>query len=285
MAVTGRRYVNTMRALQAQIIAELDVQPTVDPAAEVARRVDFLVDYLRTTSAKGLVLGISGGQDSSLAGRLCQLAVEKMAAEGTPATFIAVRLPYAVQHDEDDAQMALDFIRPARVITFNVRSAVDAIEDEYADEAGKQLTDFHKGNVKARTRMIAQYAIAGEEGCLVVGTDHAAEAVTGFYTKFGDGGADLLPLNGLTKGQGRDILVHLGAPDRLHEKAPTADLLDRKPGQTDEADLGLEYEDIDDYLEGKTVTDEIASAIESRFLATRHKRTTPVTPVDAWWRN
>jgi NAD+ synthase len=274
-----------MRALQAQIITELDVQPTIDPAAEVTRRVDFLIDYLRATSAKGLVLGISGGQDSSLAGRLCQLAVEKMAAEGTPATFIAVRLPYAVQHDEDDAQLALDFIRPARTITFNVRSAVDAVEDEYADVAGKQLTDFHKGNVKARTRMIAQYAIAGEEGCLVVGTDHAAEAVTGFFTKFGDGGADLLPLTGLTKGQGREILVHLGAPDRLHQKPPTADLLDRKPGQTDEADLGLEYEDIDDYLEGKTVPDEIAASIEARFLATRHKRTTPVTPVDTWWRS
>jgi NAD+ synthase len=273
-----------MRELQAQIIAELDVQSTIDPAAEVSRRVDFLIDYLRATSAKGLVLGISGGQDSSLAGRLCQLAVEKMVAEGTPATFIAVRLPYAVQHDEDDAQLALDFIRPARTITFNVLTAVDAVEDEYEDVAGKQLTDFHKGNVKARTRMIAQYAIAGEEGCLVVGTDHAAEAVTGFYTKFGDGGADLLPLSGLTKGQGRELLVYLGAPDRLHQKPPTADLLDRKPGQTDEADLGLEYEDIDDYLEGKTVPDEIAAAIEARFLATRHKRTTPVTPVDTWWR-
>jgi NAD+ synthase len=274
-----------MRALQAQIIAELDVHPTIDPRAEVSRRVGFLIDYLRATSAKGLVLGISGGQDSSLAGRLCQLAVEKMAAEGTPATFIAVRLPYAVQHDEDDAQLALDFIRPERVITFNVRSAVDAIEDEYADEAGKQLTDFHKGNVKARTRMIAQYAIAGEEGCLVVGTDHAAEAVTGFYTKFGDGGADLLPLSGLSKRQGREILMHLDAPERLHQKPPTADLLDRKPGQTDEADLGLEYEDIDDYLEGEAVPDDIAAAIEARFLATRHKRTTPVTPVDTWWRS
>ncbi|MET4639974.1 ammonia-dependent NAD(+) synthetase [Mycetocola sp. 2940] len=274
-----------MRALQAQIIAELDVQPTIDPATEVERRVGFLVDYLHATSARGLVLGISGGQDSSLAGRLCQLAVEKMVAEGTPAKFIAVRLPYAVQHDEVDAQLALDFIRPEHVITFNVNTAVDAIEDEYADEAGKQLTDFHKGNVKARTRMIAQYAIAGEEGCLVVGTDHAAEAVTGFFTKFGDGGADLLPLSGLSKRQGKQILIHLDAPDRLHQKPPTADLLDRKPGQTDEADLGLEYEDIDDYLEGKSVPDEIADAIEARFLATRHKRATPVTPFDTWWRS
>lgn len=274
-----------MRALQKQIISELDVQPSIDPATEVERRVGFLVDYLRTTGTKGFVLGISGGQDSTLAGRLCQLAVDRLASEGTLATFFAVRLPYHVQRDEEDAQLALDFIRPLRVITFNIDQAVDAIEDEYADEAGEQLTDFHKGNVKARTRMIAQYAIAGQEGCLVIGTDHAAEAVTGFFTKFGDGAADLLPLTGLTKRQGRQILIHLDAPERLYEKHPTADLLDHNPGQTDEANLGLEYEDIDDFLEGKDVPDHIATAIESRFLATRHKRTSPVTPSDTWWRS
>ena len=274
-----------MRALQQEIISELDVQPSIDPAAEVDRRVGFLVDYLRTTGVKGFVLGISGGQDSTLAGRICQLAVDRLSASGTPATFIAVRLPYQVQRDEDDAQLALDFIRPLRVITFNVHQAVDAVEDEYAEVAGEQLTDFHKGNVKARTRMIAQYAIAGQEGCLVVGTDHAAEAVTGFFTKFGDGGADILPLSGLSKRQGRQMLIHLGAPERLYEKLPTADLLDHNPGQTDEANLGLEYEDIDDFLEGKSVPDDIADAIENRFLATRHKRATPVTPVDTWWRS
>ncbi|GHD38837.1 ammonia-dependent NAD(+) synthetase [Mycetocola manganoxydans] len=274
-----------MRQLQKQIIEELGVQPSIDAAAEVARRVDFLADYVRATGTKGLVLGISGGQDSTLAGRLCQLAVEKLAQGGTVATFIAVRLPYAVQHDEKDAQLALDFIRPSRTITFNVHSAVDAVEDEYAEVAGAPLTDFHKGNVKARTRMIAQYAIAGEEGCLVVGTDHAAEAVTGFYTKYGDGGADLLPLSGLSKRQGRQLLEYLGCPVWLREKPPTADLLDRKPGQTDEADLGLEYEDIDDYLEGKELSDDVASAIEARFLVTRHKRTMPVTPADTWWRD
>ncbi|MBD4935857.1 ammonia-dependent NAD(+) synthetase, partial [Xanthomonas citri pv. citri] len=80
-----------------------------------------------------------------------------------------------------------------------------------------------------RTRMIAQYAIGGQEGLLVLGTDHAAEAVTGFFTKYGDGGADLLPLTGLTKRQGRTLLKELGAPERLYLKEPTADLLDEKP--------------------------------------------------------
>lgn len=278
-----------MRALQSQIMADLHVTPTIDPAVEIRRRVDFLVDYLARTGAKGLVLGISGGQDSTLAGRLCQLAVEEIAAArstdgGATPVFIAVRLPYGVQRDEDDAQLALEFIRPSRAVTFNIAAGVDGIADEFLNATGENVTDFNKGNVKARARMIAQYAIAGQLGYLVVGTDHAAEAVTGFFTKYGDGGTDLLPLGGLTKRQGRAILQHLGAAERLYLKAPTADLLDENPGQTDEANLGLSYSDIDDYLEGKDVPDSVATAIENRYSATEHKRRTPASPFDAWWR-
>jgi NAD+ synthase len=273
-----------MRELQARIIAELHVSPTVEPKAEIHRRVGFLKEYLLKTGAAGLVLGISGGQDSSLAGRLCQLAVEELAEEGHPARFIAMRLPYSVQHDEVDAQLALGFIKPQSVVTFNIHRAVDAFTAEFADGMGEHMSDFVKGNVKARARMIAQYAIAGQHGMLVVGTDHAAEAVTGFFTKFGDGGADILPLSGLTKRQGRSMLIELGAPARLYTKAPTADLLDHHPGQTDEANLGLTYEDIDDFLEGKAIDDVAADAIETRYLGTAHKRTTPVAPFDDWWR-
>jgi NAD+ synthase len=273
-----------MREEQARIIEALTVLPTIDAAAEVERRTTFLVDYLRSTGAKGLVLGISGGQDSSLAGRLCQLAVERLKADGVDATFIAVRLPYGVQADEDDAQLALTFIKPERVVTFDIKRGVDGIAAEFADAVGRPITDFNKGNVKARARMVAQYAIAGDEGLLVVGTDHAAEAVTGFFTKFGDGGADILPLSGLTKRQGRALLQALDAPERLYLKAPTADLLDNTPGQTDEANLGLSYSDIDDFLEGQDVDDSVAAAIEARYKATAHKRNLPADPSDAWWR-
>ncbi|AGW41612.1 NAD synthetase [Leifsonia xyli subsp. cynodontis DSM 46306] len=272
-----------MRDLQARIIDELNVSATIDPAAEVAERVDFLVRYLKAAGASGFVLGVSGGQDSSLAGRLCQLAVERLAEEGVAAEFIAVRLPYAVQHDEDDAQLALGFIRPQRTVTVNIQRGVEGVENEYRDAVGDDMTDFTKGNVKARVRMVAQYAIAGERRLLVVGTDHAAEAVTGFYTKYGDGGADLLPLSGLSKRQGRALLQHLGAPARLSEKAPTADLLDESPGQTDEANLGLRYSDIDDFLEGKDVAEQVAIAIETRYLATEHKRRVPASMFDDWW--
>jgi len=207
-----------MRELQAEIIETLHVSPDVDPATEVDRRVRFLIEYLNTARAAGLVLGISGGQDSSLAGRLCQLAVEAVRASGARATFTAVRLPYGVQADEADAQLALEFIEADEVVTFNIKDGVDGIESEYPRATGSELSDFVKGNVKARERMVAQYALAGAENLLVVGTDHAAEAVTGFFTKYGDGGADILPLSGLTKRQGKALLQHLGAHGLLAQQ-------------------------------------------------------------------
>ncbi|MEO8263672.1 MAG: ammonia-dependent NAD(+) synthetase [Pseudolysinimonas sp.] len=272
-----------MNPMQARIIYDLNVQPTIVPADQVRMRIDFLKSYLTTTGAKGLVLGISGGQDSSLAGRLCQLAVEELRADGKNVQFTAVRLPYNVQADEADAQLALSFINPDDSVTFNIKRGVDGFEAEYGDALGAEMSDFTKGNVKARSRMIAQYAIAGQSSLLVVGTDHAAEAVTGFFTKFGDGGADILPLTGLSKRQGRALLEYLKAPERLYLKAPTADLLDDTPGQTDEANLGLSYAQIDDYLEGKEVDAAVADAIQLRYISTQHKRTVPVTPFDDWW--
>jgi len=266
-----------VRELRAAIAADLNVQPTIDPEQEVTRRVGFLRDYLLTTGAKGYVLAVSGGQDSTLAGRLTQLAVESLRAEGHAADFVTVRMPYRVQADEDDAQLALQFIAADPGIVVNIEHGVDGVVQDTAD-AGVPLSDFVKGNVKARMRMVAQYAVAGQRGYLVVGTDHAAEAVTGFFTKYGDGGA------GLTKTQGRQVLEHLGAPARLYEKAPTADLLDELPGQTDEANLGLTYAEIDAYLQGHDVPVEVAEAIEARYRATEHKRQVPATPFDTWWR-
>src|SRR3954465_6917418 len=204
-----------MRELQAEIIAEMGVQPRIDPAGEVRKRVTFLKDYLKATGTKGFVLGISGGIDSTLAGKLAQLAVDELTAEGVEADFVAVRLPYRVQHDEADAQAALEFIRPKSTSTFNVAPAVDGFEGEFANSTGRELSDFGKGNVKARSRMVAQYALAGEHNYLVIGTDHGAESVTGFFTKYGDGGVDVLPLFGLNKRQNRQLLAYLGAHDKL----------------------------------------------------------------------
>ena len=241
-----------MRNLQAQVIAELRVEANVEPAVETRRRIDFLKEYARVSGASGFVLGISGGQDSSLAGRLCQLACRELREAGSLAQFVAVRLPHGVQADEADAQLALAFIEPDRSVSFNIERAVEGFEREFAESLGETMLDVTKGKV--------------------VGTDHAAEAVTGFFTKYGDGGADVLPLSGLTKRQGSALLHYLGAPERLYTKPPTADLLDQKPGQNDETELGFSYTEIDDYLEGKSVDERVAAAIETMYLRTRHKR-------------
>ena len=273
-----------MSSLQQQISADLGVRPEIDPEAEVERRVGFLADYLRATGANGFVLGISGGQDSTLAGRLAQLAVERVRAEGGDAKFLAVRLPYRVQHDAADAEAALDFIAADAAVEVNIQNGVDGVEEDIEFAVTSDISDFNRGNIKARVRMVTQYALAGHDGMLVIGTDHAAEAVTGFYTKFGDGAADILPLSGLSKRQGRALLQVLDAPDRLTFKVPTADLLDGQPGRADEDELGLTYEQIDDFLEGRRVDPEVAGRIEARYLATQHKRRLPVTPDDDWWR-
>jgi NAD+ synthase len=279
-----------MADLRQRIITELGVKPTIKPAVEVRQRVDFLKDYLRTTGSDGYLLAISGGQDSALAGRLCQLAVEELRAEGRAATFVAVRLPYGVQADEHDAQIAVGFVQPDRSTTVNVRPSADAVVAETAVSLrnllgdGSALRDFVRGNIKARERMVIQYAIAGQLNLLVVGTDHAAEAVTGFFTKYGDGGVDITPLTGLTKRQGGALLQELGAPASIWQKVPTADLEDDRPALPDEVALGLSYQQIDDYLEGIDVVPDVAAKIESMYRATQHKRALPVTPADVWWR-
>jgi NAD+ synthase len=279
-----------MANLRERILAELGVKPVITPEDEIRARVDFLKDYLRSTPAKGYVLGISGGQDSTLAGKLCQLAVEELRTEGHSATFVAVRLPYGVQADERDAQIALDFIGPDRSVVANVKPSADTVAAQVAIacrellDGDDALRDFVRGNIKARERMVIQYAIAGQLSLLVVGTDHAAEAVTGFYTKHGDGGVDIIPLSGLTKRQGATLLRELGAPPSVWQKVPTADLEDDRPALPDEVALGVQYSQIDDYLEGADVAPEVAAKVESHYLATRHKRVMPVTPLDDWWR-
>lgn len=270
--------------IQKQVQEVLHVRPIIHAKEEIRNRIDFLKEYCKKVGSKGFVLGISGGQDSSLAGRLAQLAVEELRSEGYDATFCAMRLPYGVQKDEEDAGEALVFIKPDETLVYNIKDSVDAIVKTHLDATGHTLADYHKGNVKARMRMIAQYAVAGERNCLVIGTDHAAEAVTGFFTKFGDGGADITPLAGLTKGQGRELLKELNASERLYLKTPTADLLDHNPGRADEDELGVDYEVLDQYLTGNSVELKAQENIEKRYQVTRHKRELPVAPYDTWWK-
>lgn len=274
-----------MMSLQQEIIQELGVKPTIDVHEEIRTTIDFLKDYMKKHSfLKSMVLGISGGQDSTLLGKLAQMAVDELNNETSAGyEFIAVSLPYGVQFDEHDRQDALAFIQPSRKVLINIKEAVDA-SDKALLEAGIDLSDFAKGNEKARERMKAQYSVAAMYNGVVLGTDHAAEAITGFYTKFGDGGADLVPLFRLNKRQGRAMLKELGAPEHLYMKIPTADLEEDRPAIPDEVALGVTYDHIDDYLEGKEIDAEAKEKIESYFLRSRHKRNLPVTVFDSWWK-
>lgn len=275
-----------MRPLQKEIIKYEHVLPQIDPQKEIRRSVDFLKDYLKAnTFLKSYVLGISGGQDSTLAGKLCQMAISEMRSEAGDNSyqFIAVRLPYGVQADAQDAADAVAFQRPDQDLVVNIKPAVDALVSTL-NEAGQEITDFNKGNIKARERMVVQYAIAGAHNGAVVGTDHAAENFSGFYTKYGDGAADLTPLFRLDKRQGKQMLKFLNCPEHLYHKAPTADLEENKPGLPDEVALGVSYRDVDDYLEGHEVSEEAAEKIESLWRKSEHKRHLPVTVFDDFYR-
>lgn len=258
--------------MQQQICKAMRVKPEINVEAEIKTRVEFLKNQLIETGLTSLVLGISGGQDSTLAGRLCQLAVEQLrTSTDVDYQFIAIRLPYGVQSDEDDCQAALKFINPDQTITYNIKDVVDCHVQTLA-KCNQHISDFNKGNIKARERMIVQYAIAGNNHGLVVGTDHSAEAITGFYTKHGDGAADVAPLFGLNKRQGKQLLSFLNCPKQLYLKQPTADLEDDKPGLEDEIALGVSYEHIDDYLENKVVPDSAGKIIEEHYIKSQHKR-------------
>ncbi|TEW43752.1 ammonia-dependent NAD(+) synthetase [Psychromonas algicola] len=268
--------------MKQKILEEMCVLPSIDVEQEIQRRTAFIQKTLKDAHCKTLVLGISGGVDSSTTGRLCQLAVNQLNEQEntTDYQFVAVRLPYAVQKDEDEAQLAVNFIQPSHCVTVNVQNGADgihasttqALENSQVKLAKNASYDFVKGNVKARMRMIAQYEIAGLTSGLVVGTDHSAENITGFYTKHGDGACDLAPLFGLNKRQVRALAKHLGAPAILVEKAPTADLEEDQPQLEDEKALGMTYDQIDDFLEGKEVAPAIEEKLIAIYLRTQHKR-------------
>ncbi|PSW05364.1 ammonia-dependent NAD(+) synthetase [Photobacterium lipolyticum] len=268
--------------MEQLIRAEMRVLPEIDVDFEIQRRISFIQHKLKQSRCKSLVLGISGGVDSTLCGRLAQLAINRMNDESNSQDyqFIAVRLPYGEQHDEDEAQLALSFIKPSHSVTVNIKDGVDGTHaSTLAALEGTELLpschgkiDFVKGNVKARTRMIAQYEIAGLVGGMVLGTDHSAENITGFYTKFGDGACDLAPLFGLNKRQVRQLAAALGAPDLLVKKVPTADLEELAPQKPDEHALLVTYDQIDDFLEGKPVETEVAERLVEIYQATQHKR-------------
>ena len=271
-----------MSISKQSIIDELKVLPEIDVDQEIERRKSFIKKQLQASGLKKLVLGISGGIDSATLGKLSQDAVNELNQQHDNENayqFIAIRLPYGEQADEDDAQLSLEAIQPGVSLSINIKAGSDALHDSVMGALESELLpdsdthiDFVKGNVKARARMVAQYDVAGLVGGLVLGTDHSAENLTGFYTKWGDGACDLIPLFGLNKRQVRQIAAKLGIPEKIIHKAPTADLESLSPGKKDEDALGISYDEIDDFLEGRDVSQSVSDELVAIFEKTQHKR-------------
>lgn len=269
------------RTQQLQIIQALGVRPTIDVDDERRRREQFLIDYVQMTGCQALVLGISGGVDSLVAGLIAQHAVKAAREQGLQVWFHALRLPYGQQKDADDAKAAVACIAPDYHHEVNIQPATDALVAALEAAQGAlpaEQRDYIIGNVKARQRMVAQYTCAAAHRGLVLGSDHAAEALMGYFTKYGDGAADIMPLAGLTKAQVRSLAQAYGAPKHLVNKVPTADLESDRPLLPDEEAFGISYADIDAFLTGQQVSEHIFEVIMRHYRASEHKRQLPARP-------
>lgn len=262
-------------SLQQEIIARFGVKPTIDVEEEVRKRVDFLKRHVLEANVSGLLIAISGGIDSAVTAALCKRATDELTAEtGKEYITLGVFQPYGEQEDIADSYNVAEALGLTHTVETNIQEAVDeiALEVEFAFKAlgtPRHLSRGGKGNVKARTRMVVQYALAFDLNLLVVGTDHASEAITGFFTKWGDGAVDITPLSSLNKRQVRMLAQYLGVPEKVIAKAPTAGLW---AGQTDEEELGISYEANSDYLEGKEIDPVIREKLEQQYRRTEHKR-------------
>ncbi len=229
------------------------------------RTADWLCEEVSAAGCRGTVVGLSGGVDSSATAALCYRAF------GSDS--LAVMLPcYSSEEELTHAQMVAKAVGMPTA-TISLDTAYDALEEVLFCSDGPQ--HLARANVKPRLRMTALYYMAQSYSKLVVGTDNKAELYLGYFTKFGDGGCDLLPLAHLTKGQVRLIARHLGIPPAVVQRKPTAGLWS---GQTDEDELGFTYDEVDSYLLGREVDPRVAREIERRHIASQHKRSTPAVP-------
>ncbi|MFC4769668.1 NAD(+) synthase [Effusibacillus consociatus] len=232
--------------------------------------IDNLVWWIREriheANAKGVIVGVSGGIDSAVVSALCKKAF--------PEQSLGLIMPCnSIPEDRQFAEMVctaigLDFKVMDLSETYNVMIKT-------AQSSGLVGTESHPlvgGNLKARLRMSTLYLAAQERGYLVVGTDNAPESVTGYFTKYGDGGVDILPISSLLKRQVREMARYLHIPEPVIKKPPSAGLYE---GQTDESEMGLRYDDIDDYIAGLEIPEDVKQKIQLMEARSQHKRELP----------
>ena len=230
---------------------------------------DKLVLWIRgqvvSAGCKGVVVGMSGGLDSSVVAVLCQRAF--------PQGVLGVLMPcYSCQEDSEHAQaVASKFSIPTRVVLLD--SVIDVLLGTLpGDGAEPSLSQLAKANLKVRLRMLTLYYFANQLNYLVVGSSNRSELSVGYFTKYGDGGVDILPLGNLVKGQVRELAGFLGIPQSIIDKPPSAGLW---PGQADEGELGFSYEELDRYLVTGQASGGLREKIEPRIVASAHKRLPP----------
>ena len=221
----------------------------------------FLKDYLANSHMDGYVLGLSGGVDSSLVAALTKKAVGK-------DKLMCIMMP--IDSHEDDLKDALELAKSSD-LNYKVVDASSSFHDlvKLLKEQGEEYDRATLSNLKVRIRMCILYAYAQAHRCLVLGTDNMDERYTGYFTKWGDGAADLLPIVYLTKDEVVEASKILGVPTRLAERTPSAGLFE---GQTDEKEMGVTYKDLDDYLLGKKVSKEAEERILRLHRISEHKR-------------
>ena len=223
--------------------------------------VKFMQDYLKDSHQDGYVLGLSGGIDSSAVAALALKAVGKERLH-------CIMMP--INSLEDDLKDAITLAKDLD-INYSVIDGSKAFNElvKEFESLGIELDASTKGNLKARIRMSILYAYGQKNRMLVLGTDNLDESYVGYFTKYGDGGVDLLPICRLTKEEVRNVASILGVRKELVERVPSAGLYE---GQTDEKEMGILYKDLDAYLLGQKVDEEVSNKIERLHRISEHKR-------------
>lgn len=249
---------------------------------KMEKKIEHIVEWLREkvkeAKVDGLVVGLSGGIDSSVVAHLIQKAC--------PDTSVGVIMPIRSNaQDEMDAMkvVASSGIRYFKIDLLQVHEQLlNAIEGTLQNEGAlvKERTRLGDANTRARLRMTTLYHIANNFKALVVGTDNKAEWHTGYFTKYGDGGVDLVPLVHLTKAEVREMAKILGVHKDIIEKAPSAGLWE---GQTDENEMGTTYEMIDKYLNGEKIPEKDQAIIDALHARSEHKRNLAAAPPAEWF--
>ena len=231
----------------------------------VEERAEKLVSWIReqvlASGHKGAVLGMSGGVDSSVVAVLCKRAF--------PQSLLGVLMPcYSNPEDEEHAlTVASQFSIPTQTVVLD--RVFDTLLKALPGNVDPAASQLAKANLKVRLRMLTLYYFAHQLKYMVVGSSNRSELAIGYFTKYGDGGVDILPLGNMVKREVRELASFLAIPQEIIEKPPSAGLW---PGQTDEGDLGFSYEELDRYLVTGKASDRVRGKIKSMMKASEHKR-------------